>query len=602
MPSVSARPSASCAATADQNRSSTRRSPRAGRPVRRAAARTAGAGTRTSAGRPGAAAGEDRRPVDGHAADVRLGERGKQPRQAALVAAQRADDRRVRASGVRRRSPGCRAEHGVRADLDEHPVARASAARPSASVEPHGLAQVAVPVLGVQGGGVDPLAGHRGVERDRRRRAASIPARSASEPFADRLDLGGVRGVVDRDELRRGCRRRCSVRTSSSSASPRRRRRRPSRARSPRRPTAPSHGAMRSRTSSAGSATDAMPPRPDRSRRCAWLRSATTRAASSSDSAPATHAAAISPWRVADDGVRLDAVGAPQRGQRHHHREQRGLDDVDPVERGRAGCRAARRAATSRRAARGRRRTRRCARANTGDGRRAARRAMPAHCEPWPGKTKTALPPPAGAGDQVRGRAARRPARQGRVRSVVPVVAERRRPGARGPRGVVASERPTSASARRRRPGEHAARRPAPRSACAGAGGRRQRHRRHGGHGRDGDRSARRALGGGLGGSGACSRMTWALVPLMPNDETPARRGRSGPRPRRGLGQQLDARRRTSRRAAIGSSTCSVRGSTPCRIAMHHLDDAGDAGGGLGVADVRLDRAEPQRPVARSWP
>ena len=47
-----------------------------------------------------------------------------------------------------------------------------------------------------------------------------------------------------------------------------------------------------------------------------------------------------------------------------------------------------------------------------------------------------------------------------------------------------------------------------------------------------------------------------------------------------------------------GSSTCRVRGSTPCRIAMHHLDDAADAGGGLGVADVRLHRAEPQRPVA----
>ena len=34
-----------------------------------------------------------------------------------------------------------------------------------------------------------------------------------------------------------------------------------------------------------------------------------------------------------------------------------------------------------------------------------------------------------------------------------------------------------------------------------------------------------------------------------------------------------------------------------------HLDDPGDAGGGLGVPDVRLDRAEPQRVVAgRSWP
>ena len=34
--------------------------------------------------------------------------------------------------------------------------------------------------------------------------------------------------------------------------------------------------------------------------------------------------------------------------------------------------------------------------------------------------------------------------------------------------------------------------------------------------------------------------MTWALVPLIPNEETPARRGRPGLRPRPGLGEQLD--------------------------------------------------------------
>ena len=41
--------------------------------------------------------------------------------------------------------------------------------------------------------------------------------------------------------------------------------------------------------------TEAIAPCPD-SRRSARLRTATTRAASSRDSAPATHAAAISPW------------------------------------------------------------------------------------------------------------------------------------------------------------------------------------------------------------------------------------------------------------------------------------------------------------------
>ena len=55
------------------------------------------------------------------------------------------------------------------------------------------------------------------------------------------------------------------------------------------------HAASRSRTASAGSATDAMPPRPA-SAVSARDRRATTAAASSSDKIPATVAAAISPW------------------------------------------------------------------------------------------------------------------------------------------------------------------------------------------------------------------------------------------------------------------------------------------------------------------
>ena len=66
----------------------------------------------------------------------------------------------------------------------------------------------------------------------------------------------------------------------------------------------------------------------------------------------------------------------------------------------------------------------------------------------------------------------------------------------------------------------------------------------------------------------------WALVPLMPNEDTPARRGRSPSRPGPGLGEQPDRRPRTSPRAAVGSSTCRVCGSTPCRMRHHHLDHA----------------------------
>jgi hypothetical protein len=88
--------------------------------------------------------------------------------------------------------------------------------------------------------------------------------------------------------------------------------------------------------------------------------------------------------------------------------------------------------------------------------------------------------------------------------------------------------------------------------------------------------------------------MTWAFVPLMPKAEVPARRGRS---PR---GQPF---------AAVSSSTdpddqatrlVDVQGFGQHAVPRRHdhLDHAGDPGGGLGVAEVRLDRPQRQRPVA----
>ena len=91
--------------------------------------------------------------------------------------------------------------------------------------------------------------------------------------------------------------------------------------------------------------------------------------------------------------------------------------------------------------------------------------------------------------------------------------------------------------------------------------------------------------------------MTCALVPLMPNEDTPARRGPAG------LAATAPASV-SSATAPADQSTCGV-GSSTCRVARQHavahghdhLDDAGDTGGGLGVADVGLERAQPQRPV-----
>ena len=56
-----------------------------------------------------------------------------------------------------------------------------------------------------------------------------------------------------------------------------------------------------------------------------------------------------------------------------------------------------------------------------------------------------------------------------------------------------------------------------------------------------------------------------------------------------------------------GSSTCRVRGSTPCRIAMHHLDHTGDARRRPGCARCstspsRATAAGPRRGPGRRWP
>ena len=64
-----------------------------------------------------------------------------------------------------------------------------------------------------------------------------------------------------------------------------------------------------------------------------------------------------------------------------------------------------------------------------------------------------------------------------------------------------------------------------------------------------------------------------------------------------GLGEQPHRAGRSSRHAAVGASTCRVARQhavphAPCTILM----TPADAGGGLGVADVGLERAEPQRP------
>ena len=92
----------------------------------------------------------------------------------------------------------------------------------------------------------------------------------------------------------------------------------------------------------------------------------------------------------------------------------------------------------------------------------------------------------------------------------------------------------------------------------------------------------------------AASRTTWALVPAMPKELTPPRAGPA-------LTGQGRCRSQTSRprsshaMAGFGVCRCSRRRQLAVVEGERHLDQPGDTGRALGVADVRLHRADEAR-------
>ena len=93
----------------------------------------------------------------------------------------------------------------------------------------------------------------------------------------------------------------------------------------------------------------------------------------------------------------------------------------------------------------------------------------------------------------------------------------------------------------------------------------------------------------GTGSDGASSSTTWTLVPPRPKELTPARRGApsAGPGPGR--------RRRTGRSKSIcgfGASKWRLGGMVAVLQRQRRLDQPGDAGRRLEVADVGLHRAD----------
>ncbi len=276
------------------------------------------------------------------------------------------------------------------------------------------------------------------------------------------------------------------------------------------------NGSIRSRTHSSDATIDSIPPRPDRLRSMACARSATTRAPSSSASAPETQAAAISPceWPTTADGstpyerhsAARDTITAHVTGWSTSTRSSGGAPGAwrSTLSRSQSTNAVSARPHSAIRSA------------NTGAA-SSSSTAMPTQCEPWPGNTNTTRPsPPAAPGPATTPGASSPRANAPRPATSCsrepPVTTARFSSTARPD----ASDQPTSTGDSSGSPSTRASSRatcsrraPAPRPDTT--------------HGTATGAPSALCIGSG---SGARSRMTWTFVPLTPNDDTPARRGR----------------------------------------------------------------------------
>ncbi len=273
-----------------------------------------------------------------------------------------------------------------------------------------------------------------------------------------------------------------------------------------------------------------MPPRPDNARK-ACDRSATTLAASSSDSAPATQAAAISPceWPTTAVGrIPWDCHTRAKDTMIAHNAgwttstwskvaassSPRTTDNRSHSTNGESA------AAHSAIAA-----------ANTGQDPNRSR-PIPGHCEPWPGNTSTTPESGAPAATPRTTLAASRPSASARSPSTnsarfEPSTTARCSRAAR----VVANDHPASTTEISGDERTNSAKR----SAWARNAPSDRPDSTHGTGGQV-DSSGSSTVAGSVmstarlasvSSAGACSMITWALVPEIPNADTPARRGRS---------------------------------------------------------------------------
>ncbi len=112
--------------------------------------------------------------------------------------------------------------------------------------------------------------------------------------------------------------------------------------------------------------------------------------------------------------------------------------------------------------------------------------------------------------------------------------------------------------------------------------------------------TGRAVAGAGSGTAGACSTMTCALVPLIPKEDTAARRGRPASGQSAGSASS-DTAPADQSTCGLGSSACRVRGNDPCRMACTILITP--ATPAAAWVWPRFDFTEPSHSGrSRSWP
>ncbi len=111
-----------------------------------------------------------------------------------------------------------------------------------------------------------------------------------------------------------------------------------------------------------------------------------------------------------------------------------------------------------------------------------------------------------------------------------------------------------------------------------------------------------RSAGTSAGAAGASSTTTWALVPLIPKPDTPARRGRS-PAGQGAASVSSRAAPAVQSTCGEGSSACRVRGSSSCRSASTILiTPATPAAAPVWAMFDFTDPSHTGRSAGRSWP